>query len=90
MEFKITGRRSNLLIIKPTMMHIVTDSEKYNTRTAQSNQKEVLENSDCRNCGKCHNVNENSCDKKVIVMETKRNFGEITVIPLLLPCIRGC
>jgi len=72
-------------------MHVVTDSEKFIPHAVESNNKQVLENSACGNCDKGRNVNgKNSCDKKVIVMETKSNFGEVTVIPLLLPCIRGC
>jgi len=72
------------------MMHIVTDSEKNVLHEERSHGLRSVKKDGSCHCNNCRHPNENGCDKKRFVMETKSKIGEITVIPLLLPCIRGC
>jgi len=70
------------------MMHIVTDFEK---NVLQDEPRIYTEEkySSC-NCKDCRPGIGITCRYKKFTMKTNSNIGEITVIPLLLPFIRGC
>jgi hypothetical protein len=72
------------------MMHIATDFKKNVLHNEGPHGLRSVKKDGSCHCSNCTRAATNGCDKKRFVMETKSNIGEITVIPLLLPCILGC